>query len=66
MMNNKNKQNAKFITTFNVDTAALLRHIGFKELPKTESGYFIFLNEPKKITFEKLDDVVYTSTLFFS
>lgn len=56
----------KFITTFNPDTAALLSHMGFKQLQKTQSGYFVFVNEPKKMVFEKLDDVAYTNTLFFN
>lgn len=60
------KQNSKFITTFNEKSAAVLRHMGFKEMRRTENGYFIFVNEPKKIMFEKLDDVVYTNTLFFN
>ena len=64
MMDNKNKQTAKFITTFNVEQAALLRHMGFKELPKTKNNYYIFINEPQKLMFEKLDDVVFTNTLF--
>jgi len=58
--------NPKFITTFNPDTAAFLSYIGFKQLQKTQSGYFVFVNEPKKMIFEKLDDVAYTNTLFFN
>ena len=68
-MNNKNdnnmksNQNNKFIVTFNVSTAEMLKHMGLKFINKMQNGYYIFMNEPKKIMFKKLDDVTFTDKL---
>lgn len=62
---NNEKQNSKFIITFNTATAEMLEHIGFNFVSKLQNGYYIFLNESKKIMFEKLDDIAFTNKLFF-
>ena len=39
-----------FINTTDIETADLLRKLGFKELPKS-GDRFVFINEPNKIQF---------------
>ena len=39
-----------FIQTTDAETAATLRNLGFKELPKS-GDRFVFINEPNKIQF---------------
>lgn len=39
-----------FINTTDIETADLLRKLGFKELPKS-GNRFVFINEPNKIQF---------------
>lgn len=41
---------ANFINTTDIETADLLRKLGFKELPKS-GNRFVFINEPNKIQF---------------
>ena len=41
---------ANFINTTDIETADLLRRLGFKELPKS-GNRFVFINEPNKIQF---------------
>lgn len=43
-------KNANFINTTDIETADLLRKLGFKELPKS-GNRFVFINEPNKIQF---------------
>lgn len=43
-------KNANFINTTDIETADLLRELGFKELPKS-GDRFVFINEPNKIQF---------------
>lgn len=66
-MNKSTNTPQKFIATFNPETSALLSRMGFKQIKKADNtnNYYVFLNEPNKVMFEKLDDVVYTNTLFF-
>lgn len=58
-------KNANFINTTDIETADLLRELGFKELPKS-GDRFVFINEPNKIQFSseylKLN---FTNTLTF-
>lgn len=58
-------KNANFINTTDIETADLLRKLGFKELPKS-GNRFVFINEPNKIQFSseylKLN---FTNTLTF-
>lgn len=57
------EKNKKFIITDNLETASLLKHAGFREIGEN-SRFWTFLNEPSKLLFEKLDDVIYTDKMF--
>lgn len=59
MMENNKK---KFIFTDNPKTAEYLRKNGFKQISCSEYEY-IFLNNPNKCNFEKLEGVAFTNKL---
>lgn len=58
-----NNNNSKFIVTISEETAALLIKAKFN-LIKMDNKSWTFLNEPGKLVFEKLDNVIYTNKLF--
>lgn len=54
-----------FINTTDIETADLLRKLGFKELPKS-GDRFVFINEPNKIQFSSENlKLNFTNTLTF-
>lgn len=53
----------KFIITDNPETASLLIRSGFSQIGES-TRVWTFINEPGKLLFEKLDDVVFTDKLF--
>lgn len=54
-----------FINTTDIETADLLRKLGFKELPKS-GNRFVFINEPNKIQFSSENmKLNFTNTLTF-
>lgn len=57
-MNNK-----KFLVTKNIESASILKKMGF-QLVNENSGKYTFLNN-KTIVFQKLDDVTATDILCF-
>lgn len=54
--------NKKFIITTSEETAALLIRANFN-LIQTDDKRWVFMNEPGKLVFEKLDDMAYTNRL---
>lgn len=57
------ENNKKFIITDNLETATLLIHAGFHQVGES-NRIWTFVNEPGKLLFAKLDDVVYTDKMF--
>ena len=57
------ENNKKFIITDNLETASLLIHAGFCQIGES-NRIWTFINEPGKLLFEKLNDVVYTDKMF--
>lgn len=51
------KQNYHFINTTDPETAAVLRKLGFEELPQ-DGGRYVFLNEPGKLEFADMDSKI--------
>lgn len=56
-------KNKKFIITDNPDTASLLIQSGFSQIGES-TRIWTFINEPGKIVFENINDVVFTDKLF--
>lgn len=56
--------NMKFIKVSNKETAHKLRYEGFTEIPSTEAGIYIFLNDGKRLAFDaEKFGAVYTNIL---
>ena len=54
----------KFMKVTNSETAHKLRYEGFTEIPSTESGVYIFVNDGKKLSFDAEQyGAVYTNIL---
>lgn len=56
-------KNKKFIITDNPETASLLTSSGFSQIGES-TRVWTFINEPGKLVFENLDNVVFTDKLF--
>ena len=58
------KNEMKFIKVTNIETAHKLRYEGFTEIPSSESGVYMFINDGKKLTFDaERYGAVYTNIL---
>ena len=57
------EKNKKFIITDNPETASLLIHAGFHQVGES-TRIWTFVNEPSKLLFSNLDDIVYTDKMF--
>ena len=60
MQNGKN-----FIRTTDINTYKQLLECGFKEIPSSENGVYVFINDSKSLNFNKIDDskISYTNVL---
>jgi hypothetical protein len=61
---NYNRNDMKFIKVTDSETAHKLRYEGFTEIPSSESGVYMFINDGKKLTFDaERYGAVYTNIL---
>lgn len=54
--------NNKFIKTTNKDTYEIMKKLGFNLISSSENEW-VFINEPNKIVFGNVDDIIYTNIL---